>query len=621
MLQHLSISCVMTLLLIAASFANLPSLSPITSELPENTSQARAAYSNRGSWSAQETYSGDYASRQGDTVSYGSYNGITMWWFATAEATGADKAPGLLPADSTVSPWALVNSRSAAANGTPSYQWRGWNSDIENVTGIAAVIPTWRDGAEGAYTMTHDDLGAMPFDMSVRPGWDLAQSFPDIKVAWNVWVEKMEVPEWEYARTMVREGHEMLNSTMSNLMDSTTWYGIDFQYYFCDANDTINKHIYDSVQGQLGEHFAATKKCEYITYPNDYFNEQIHDTLNAYEFVGARGGAWGVHPAQGDFYHPFRVPFDRFVIMDSTYTITSTAAEHLYPTNPYVHYGLNELVDTIIAQKGYMVRSLHAVADIAEGAWYNTGDYYQWPLNMAAHAQGGWWGAIPKYMLESHYTYLQSKIDANQLTIYTPSEAIKYRMTANACDSAELLNVTLGTVLGQSSGSATLQVHLADSALVEKYRDEISVIISLPIGMDSLLSEYETPDSLWGTRPRRNPKKMSADGTKWSVSLQPFLGPVTLTAGVTPVEKSTIQASTVYGVKSIQNGHISLNLPTGSYRAKFFNAQGRVIQSSDIISTENIASTLRTSSLCNGLYFLQIQKAGMTVLKEKILIK
>ena len=840
-------------------------------------------YSNKGEWNATTTYKGDYTIAQGDTVSHGLFNGKKLWWWAKFYASGADFEPGYFAPQGGTSPWVLVNSLSAVANGTVSYKWAGYNGDMDGMTGLDAKLPTWRDGAEGAYSMTHDDIGAMPFEKSVLPGWKVAQKpeYSDIKQCWGVFVGEMgDNEEWQKAVKMVSEGHEMFNHSMrhtsaadqwqwfrpgqtvpahdpsipeeirglkvvgtwgdpskdpvypykgdgtrifqsplvairathywtqnapsseapgkdlgapygvviepevtpkwgvetitlatgqkqyvkytsdvvgengaregfiaaagptwyeaaqlkeyggkfwqpatnaevrdwtwevdptvkageivkysgsywkakvdkpgkaptttpdwegktvwetatydpasvtealkdtngtyvgnpwSDVYPSTVvndkgapgfvakvwtvkaWEGADFKDNIQDARDTINKNIYSHIT-TAGEYFRKGKTVEYYGYPFDAYSEVTHDSLEQAGNVGGRGGAKSGRPIPGDFFHPYRIDFDAFFVTKSDWDVTKSDAEYKYPNNPHVLLGVNEMVDSIISQKGYMIREFHAVADIPDGEWSDAGDPNFWPLNSAAVGAGGWWGGITANMLDAHYSYLKQNIDAHKLVVYTVSEVTKYRMTANASG--------VPTITADG-GNYKLVVPTTED-LKAKYHDEISVIVSLPTAVDSLNVKYVTPDDAWGNSPRRRPRKMNDGGTIWSVSVNPFIsGGVILepnaawegqgvdvdtdfVVGIsTPTKKVTNLNATFNG---IANGRVSLKLPAGTYTANLYSAAGRLVNSVKVVSNNGVVRTgIRTDNLSTGMFILNVTANGAQVMPaSKIFIK
>ena len=799
--------------------------------------QARSTYSFKGNWSASQTYSGDHTQGVGDTVVHGNWNGRKLVWWAKFGASGEDE-PGKIKEAGT-SAWVLINSLSAAEHpqGRPNYQWRGWNGDLANHNASApwAVVPTWRNGAEGAYSFTHDDIGAMPFDKAVLPGWRVAQDFPDIKQGWGVFVGNMSENDWVQARQMVMEGHEMFNHSYDHTSAANRWFifnpgdvispgdpdipadlrgltvlgawtisahfaravpggaaqgwapafdpstfsptagmqladvngdwasglmppavpepgmyvdtirfsnalvdifavpywegwspsdkggpnndgifrivpkqgtteviiedtgqrmfvnralgrisvnavgwfettdliGPNARYPFwnntarlasnhakcpnqtiteCDrgrpgmvlkmntangwndaqlrrnvndANQRINDKIYSWIKRT--PYFVEDKVSEYFGYPFDVYSEATHAYLEGAGFVGARGGAKSGKPMAGDFFHPYRIDFDAFFIERKDWTPNSKGAGFVFPDNAHVLLGLNEMVDKIIESKGYMIREFHSVADIKEGgAWYNSSNNPDsWPVNDPSAGVGGWWGGIAEFQLRQHYEYLQQRIDADKIVVYTPSEAVKYRMVANA---------VTGVNISVAGNNYTMTVTATN--IDAKYHDEISVIIGINPTND-LAIRYGN-----GSSPYRRPKKMNNDGSRWSVNVNPFRGPVTITPGeawngptqsegqegvsVSPQARASTQRTTAASFAGIRNGQVNLNISQpGNYTVQMFNVQGRMIGTTNINAVAGInATNLRTDQLARGLVIIQVRNdRGASVLQHRFMLR
>ena len=781
-------------------------------------------YSNKGEWSDEGDYKGNWAIGQGDTVSRGEWKGKKLWWRAKFASSASD-IPGETPPKGGTSAWVLINSLSAVATGTPNYVWKGWNGDLAAKGGnMWAEVPTWRDGAEGAYSMTHDDIGAMPFEDAVKPGWDVAKDYPLIKQSWGIYVGEMD--DWDQAILMVKDGHEMFNHSMDHTSAADRWsvynpgqrisatdpdvpeqiHGLvvagawkikihrlnnkgvdigwspeydlesrgnsdfpdpngawdgtlnppnyyaltcvdtlvasndlveiraypdwtgmspneetpgggsgiiaitpkigteevtlstgqkmyvnrglgkvsvneaawldytdivrDFPFYenkqnnatkndlgrnafvlkvhsangwddnlknrnVVEANSVINSELYDKIPAT--PYFVNGKRSEYFGYPFDVYSETMHKYLEEKGFVGARGGAKSGAPMPGDFYHPYRIDFDAFFIQDADWTAYSAGGKYIYPSNPHVLLGLNQLVDRVIESKGYMIREFHAVANItSDGDWYknqgvNDPNADTWDVNNPENDRGGWWGGIAAFQLRAHYDWLSNKITNRQVAVYTPSEAVKYRMTANA------VNKT-GT-LTKDGNNYKLKLTTTEN-IDNKYRDEISVIVALDITCNSLAAKYGDGAAGTDIAPRRRPIKMDGEGRIYSVSVNPFRsnGEITLIPdgqweGVTGGEEGTAWTSlsdnrtppvkqNAISFAGIRNGKISLNLTAGNYTAQLYNLQGRLISSTDISAVNGVnATNLRTDNLAKGMFILNVKQAGRLLLNNKIMIK
>lgn len=876
------------------SFAHLPSINStqfINGQVgfgyKGNISRATVEYKNRGEWNGTTEYRGDYSIATGDTVSYGTFNGKKLWWWAKFYAKGESLKPGFFAPQGGTSPWVLINSLSASeGNGTPKYSWVGWNNQLAtSMTDMSAVIPTWRDGAVGAYSITLDDIGAMPFDLSIQPAWDLLQDYPEIKMCWGVYVEKMKDNDWNNAIKMVGEGHEMFCHSMrhtsaadqwqwfkpgqkipshdpaipeairgltvvgtwgdpaaepvypyvgdgtrvfssplvsikathywtqnaptseipgtvlgapygtviepivtakdgveiitlatgqnqyvkytkkdttgegfnegyiaavgptwlelsdldnygalpqyggagtgfwqssvsaapkewkwdiqtsiklgeivsysgsyfkalvdapgmaptttpdwsgkvsweaatytasdaeSALKDtngtytgrcwtSTTkyvaddkgapgfvakvwcvkkWEAADYKDNIKDANDIINEKLYSKITS-AGEYFEKGKVSEYYGYPFDAYSEVTHDSLEQNGFVGARGGAKSGKPIPGDFFHPYRIDFDAFYITKSDWNTNSKGAGYTYPDNPHVLLGMNELIDKVIEQKGYMIRELHAVADIQDDSWFESDKSIgteEWAINSAAKGKGGWWGGITKNLMKEHFDFLNNKIASNDLTIFTVGEVTKYRMTANVSNTPSIT---------KNGNNYILSVKTKED-IKEKYQDEISVIIKVsdPITktIGTIGSKITGDFSVLydnGESPRRRPRQLDAEGKVWSISMNPFKGNVTInptgewTGQDVDFETDLVKSKTVTNIiKTKQFGEkISITVPSGSYEVDLVSLNGRIIKSVQFNGTN---TTIHTSGISSGAYVMRVISNGKLVNIKKLIIK
>jgi len=766
-------------------------------------------YSNKGEWKADVEYKGNAGVETnpdkfaGDTVSYGEWNGKKLWWWAKFWTKG--DLPGESTAGGGTSPWVLINSLSVSANnGKPNYQWKGWEGSI---SAGQVMVPTWKNGAKGAYSMTHDDIGSMPYDLSVEPAYVLAKNnagFEGIKQSWGVFVGKMTDDDWKVAIKMVADGHEMFNHSMDHTsaaegwqwfwpgtnvpahdpaipaairgltvtgtwhpkfpgqewapapnvqtfenqlltltaetfwtgtapstlvldpvksvnmkagtqkltilgvdlyvnytersqyinadgslkdgVDPTSpeivnkgfiaatgasWWGLDdFQKYgsgpaagfsgnadypdggpgfiakvrtsaawdnaafklnMKDANDVINAKIYERINNP-GKYFKVGKRSEYYGYPLDLYSQTSHKKLQEYDIPAARGGGKSGTPMLGDFFHPYGIDFDAFWIDQKDWTPDSKGAKYVFPGNPHVRLGLNEMVEKIIEKKGYMIREFHAVADI-QGDWFdNTNDAGLWPINNSGKGQGGWWGGITKNQLEAHYNFLKSKIDAGDLVVFTASEAVSYRLTANSVSGASLSGNTLTATLDPSNKPQS-----------DRHQNEISFIVG--ITADKLNVEY--PD---GSNPRLAPKNLGNGA--WAVNFNPYVSTsVTLFPGqdfVDPkwdgpdtseckwwelpegetcpdvsVSKLKVKQNTSFAFTGISNGQINLRLTAGNYSVSLYNLQGRVVGTANISAVNGVNATgLKTTGLAKGMLILKVKDAkGASVLQNKIMIK
>ncbi|MCP4294768.1 MAG: hypothetical protein GY786_04095, partial [Proteobacteria bacterium] len=157
------------------------------------------------------------------------------------------------------------------------------------------------------------------------------------------------------------------------------WENADFsEFDMYKSNITLPKEKMDEeVYGKIeSPRFQKGKKTEYFVYPYDAYSKTTHDKLKESGIIAARGGAKSGRTLPGDFFHPFRIDFDAFFMMDDKASLTLSSS----PSNPHQRISLTGLVDRIVKTKGYMIREFHACASVDQ--WNDAND----------QAKGGWWG-------------------------------------------------------------------------------------------------------------------------------------------------------------------------------------------------------------------------------------
>lgn len=706
-------------------------------------------FSNKGTWKKDAIYKGKYEIQQGDTVQWGDFNGQPLYW-RTKFWTQGDE-PGMFGVQGGTNPWVLINTSSYdPQNPGKKYEWTGWNGQLENSMSAGdAVVPTWRNGAEGAYTIIHDDIGAMTWEDHILPGLEVNRKYPDIKVSWGVYVEKSDETEWQQMRMMVLEGHEMTSHSMNHtsaaeqwqwtMQDSIVpwtdpsipeairglkvvgfpmpdytdkagagditlendlvtvtyeegwgggikdpaafdagkeikvtlksgveeitlatgqkqyvkytddgstdengkrqgfiaavhpgwyekdtapsswaanqgmtwfmlkmfcvdkWIGNDYKIQIKDSKDKIDEMVYKPLEGKLGQFFPEGKRTEYFCYPFDAYSEVTHDSIEAYDYVTARGGAKSGLPMPGDFFHPYRLDFDAFYMVDKDHAT-------MFPKNKHSLMTLQGMVDSIISHKGYMIRELHAVS---RNPFETIND----------NSVGGWWGAITTDLYDRHLKYCTEKIKTNELVTFNASEIIKYRMTGNA--------VTGANMTKKSDTEYSLKVQADD--IKDKYKDEISVIVKFDRGTEKVDVEYANGDNSY-----RMPRKLNSDGSAWAVNVNPYKGealikldtewdgPIadTADANIGGTAVTELASKPVSLFKGIENGKIQFNLPAGEYKVDIISMKGQLVRRSSLMSSgEGSLSSANIGKLAAGVFVFNVYNASGSVMTDKMVIR
>lgn len=667
-------------------------------------------------WEKDKSYPG------GEIVSKGDFNGYVNYWKSNWWA-GPDDVPGIGVDSGGETAWELINSISFGQD--REYEWIGWNDragkwdlDLVNKWGDwtktpvgdwgpqiesaepGAYLPTFKDGAEGVYTIIHENYGMINFAESVQPANEVGYDFPRIRVGWAAKVDVMDDEEWKNACQMLEDGHEILNHSfdhtsakeywqwfthgerlpfddptiakeISNLLvDSSAalqWQELDvdipyltyknadiynpetlyttvtfevadykyvvdsvfnpdwgeYEYFhknegkiralhkgwsdkfesnvsmikvLCNkgwtpeafkvnvkkANDIINQKLYERVNAPR---FPKDKRCEYYVYPYNLYSDITHDTLMSYDIVASCGGNDGGKPNFGDFYHPYRLNYDEFYLLNQEGSI-------VFPDNPYQHYSLKNLVDNAWKSKGYTIRRFTRC--MVQDLWGDT-DQELWP------------GDIYKALYRKHFEYLDSLIDENVITVQTPSEAVKYRLTRNSVSDVSL----------EDKGySAKLSV--TASGCNESYQDEISVIVKMSLPHGKVDVAYGD-----GEKPRFIPRKMDEDGYVWSIGVNPYEqgGIVYLDFDNMPINDFTNLNNTKNNiVQKINRNRAIINVPAGQYKFQVYDMRGKILIDRSIKSDGILKHIRFDNSIANGNYLVKISDRVKSV-KLKVLVK
>jgi len=587
---------------------------------------------------------------ENDLITVESTNGDQVYWTQNAFRSGAE---GLKITTKTGTEAINVNGKTLYVQYTHKDNWAGaptdGSADIKNEGFISAADAGWFDLNQ---LKTYGEKGWNEHTKNAENNWWVNPADVPAGCTQTDWSDGGKDPTGNCSGKNpcdVKKPCQADQGAPGMLVKVFTvkaWTSEEFTKNMRDANVEINRQIYEKIENP-GKFFIKGKRCEYFGYPFDAYSLETHQKLNSYGIYQARGGSKTPQVMKGDFFHPYAIDFDAFYITKKEWTAANGGAGWVYPDNPHVWLGLNQMVDSIIYHKGYMIREFHAVADIPDGEWYldangkyNENESNSWVLNSPSAARGGWWGGITKNQLRVHYQYLKQKIDAGDLVVFTPSEAVKYRLTANA---------TSNPVLTQSGQNYTLRATTDGTKMHEQQRDEISVIVGID-ATDKLNVEYTS-----GGNPRLAPRKLNSNGSAWAVNFNPFVGEVKLIRGqdfnepewkgpdvsvdgsggdeecdpfLNPTANPCVPIAKVskrtngLAFTGIQNGQINLRLNAGNYTAELYNLQGRLVARQNINAVNGVNATgLRTNNLSKGMFILNVKQAGASVLQHKIMIK
>ena len=254
-------------------------------------------------------------------------------------------------------------------------------------------IGEWRDGADAAYTIIHDDACGPELrgiDMVAVPALDMR----NIKANMGPFVQVCEEGGlWDVVRDMQAKGHEIINHSYSHPNIRASNAGREVM---------MAKMIFD---------MKLMKPVTFFIFPFDDFSDE---TINLVQMAGHLGARAGSRDDNDGFENPpvnksipdndMRLEFDAWPRAYSKYTS--------YPEKDL----LNLHVHNAIEKKGFAVREFHSVS---------TKDVP--PLN------GEGFGPVPLKLYEQHLDFLFHAWKANKVWTSTASTIIKYRQARMAC--------------------------------------------------------------------------------------------------------------------------------------------------------------------------------------------
>lgn len=160
-------------------------------------------------------------------VIHDSYLGHDLHWKAKWWVTQDDE-PGTLPDSGGTSGWKLLNTIDPVNDAV----WEG--CDKTPTSSAQICLPTWMDGAVGAYAMISDDIGAYNDVAGYEKIWQIMgeinameyehfNKYNALRIGFGIQVDKCDGTEWQHLRDCVKKGHEMLNHSYDHTSGAKQW--------------------------------------------------------------------------------------------------------------------------------------------------------------------------------------------------------------------------------------------------------------------------------------------------------------------------------------------------------------------------------------------------------------
>lgn len=331
---------------------------------------------------------------------------------------------------------------------------------------VPSSIATWKNDADGAYSIIHDDYG----DSGVDGIWQYADTIAfnrGLKFTFGAITKSCEASRningysnpYDYAKQVMIEqhNHEIINhSHHHNCALNSGWSPCDFTGWgevpgSASWIDNLN-YSTTSIEANTG-HYPR-----YYIYPYDVFTDEANEELESLGFIGSRTGwsNFGEHAEyhrygynlndEADFY-PNTTGFFRTAVQ------VFGAAEASLSLDDKRDF-LNASIDAAINNNEWVNRELHNVGP--------TG-----------------WGAVEVEPYREHLNYVQEKVETGEIWMGTISEVLTYQYqklkvtpTANYNDAAQEIELEF------DFNDATYTTVLAD------YLDPLDVKTSLTVILD-----------------------------------------------------------------------------------------------------------------------------------------
>lgn len=351
-------------------------------------------------------------------------------------------------------------------------------------TSISAQNPSgqisdWKNNAQGAYSIIHDDYG----DTGVDGIWQYADTIcsnRNINFTFGAITSKCEVTRtingysspYAYAKEvmMAQHGHEIMNHshTHSCAVGNETWDPCDSPSSESWGENAGSVEFLEELEtSHQSIHTNTGHTSVYYIFPYDRFTEAANDYLKSLGYIGSRTG-WISQLAGSGWYHRngyensddanfypdadgfFRTAVEVFDDVDRAKNVSGQVSE------------LNGEVDNAIASNMWANRELHNVGTSG-------------------------WGSVKVDAYRQHIDYIKAKKESGELWVATISDILTYQMQ-------KLKYVPL---VSYSASNSTVNVQWQSTnpqynVVISEYLNplDIKCPITLQIDLDGLDGEW-----------------------------------------------------------------------------------------------------------------------------------
>lgn len=263
------------------------------------------------------------------------------------------------------------------------------NNSLEPINldpNLQVTISTWKNAQASAYSIIFDDY----CDDGTQGIQDYADTIAHnrgIPIGFGVITSQCDETEWQRAREMISNGHEIINHTHNHRC------GEFFPDWCTDVWDEADFPIEIDGSTNIIETNTSVRPTFFI-FPYDLSTPAMLERLKTLDYYGSRtGDKMEVNTAW--FIDPFDLNYDvNFPPEDKALNQKWT---------------LNQLLDESVMTGGYGIREVHGVDDQS-------------------------WGVVSASELRVHLDYANQLTQNGQLWVGSPSDVIAYRFAREHCE-------------------------------------------------------------------------------------------------------------------------------------------------------------------------------------------
>jgi hypothetical protein len=265
---------------------------------------------------------------------------------------------------------------------------------------------TWKDNAKAAYTLVHDDFGAVQTPGIVNYADTIAYN-RGVKFCFGAITGDCDANDWADARRMMTHGHEVINHSHT--------HRCAFQPGWCDLVYTPAEFPVELDGSTTLIEQGAGVRPRFFIHPFDLSTTEVLDRLKSLGYLGARSGTQGTLN-QADFKDYFNL---NYFVHDPTSNLTL----------------LNDAVQQAVVSGGYAMREVHGVGDAS-------------------------WASVSVADYRAHMDFVKGHIAVGNLWSATASEAITYKMQKDAYTPTVVYNAVAKTLTINFAGTSSVNSSL-----------------------------------------------------------------------------------------------------------------------------------------------------------------